>query len=82
MSYEEALSSLDNEILKDHGVFFPRALSDELLLEFRLAPVVSVVIGSYEAQPANELTNIQLEYEVIQSQELTDEALYNYRNRN
>lgn len=35
---------LDREILKDHGVFFPRALSDELIFELRVAPVGSVVI--------------------------------------
>ena len=57
---------MDHEILKDHGVFLPRALSDELLFE------LNVVIGSDETQLAYELTNIQLEYEVIHSQELAD----------
>ena len=66
---------LDYEILKDDGVFLPRALSDKLLFELRLAPVGSVVIRSNEALT---LTNIQHEYEVIHSQELADEALSNY----
>ena len=51
---------LNREILKDHGVFFPRALSDELLFELRLPPASNVVIGSDETQLAYELNNIQL----------------------
>ena len=66
---------MDYEIVRDHGVFIPRAL-----FELRLARVGSVVIGSDEAQLAYELINIQFEYEVIHSQELADEALSNYRN--
>lgn len=57
---------LDHEILKDHGVFFPRALSDELVFELRLTPPRNVVIGSDKAQLAYQL----LEYEVIYSQQL------------
>ena len=37
---------MDHDILKDHGVFFPGALSDELVFEMRLAPAGSVVKGS------------------------------------
>ena len=55
----------------DHGIFYPRALSDELLFEPRLAPASNVVIGSDETR-----INIQLQYEVIHSQELADEVLY------
>ena len=43
---------LDHEILKDHGVFFPRVLSDELLFELKLAPASNAVIGSDETQLA------------------------------
>ena len=71
---------MDHEILKENRIFFPRALSDELLFELRLAPVNNVVIGSDETQLAYELTNIQLEYEFIHSQELAYEALSNYTN--
>ena len=71
---------MDHEILKDHGVFVPRALPDELLFELILAPASNVVIGSDEIQLAYELTSIQLEYEVIHNQELTDEALSDYAN--
>ena len=72
---------LDHEILNDYEVFFPRTLSDELLFELRLAPASNDVIGSDETQLAYELTNIQLEYEVIHSQELADEALSSNKNR-
>ena len=43
---------LDHEILKDHGVLFPRVLSDELLFELKLAPASNVVIGCDETQLA------------------------------
>ena len=72
--------SLDHDILKDHGAFFPRALSDELLFELRLAPAGSVVKGSDPTKLSYQLTDIQLEYEVIHSQKLADEALSNYKN--
>ena len=73
---------LDHEILNDYEVFFPRTLSGELLFELRLAPASNDVIGSDETQLAYELTNIQLEYEVIHSQELADEALSSDKNGN
>ena len=38
--------SINHEIIYDHGVFFPRASSDELVIELRLAPAGSVVSGS------------------------------------
>ncbi|PFX12140.1 hypothetical protein AWC38_SpisGene23950 [Stylophora pistillata] len=71
---------LGHDILKDHGAFFPRALSDELLFELRLAPAGSVLKGSDPTRLYYELTDIQLDYEVIHSQKLADEALSNYKN--
>ena len=71
---------IDHEILKNHGVFFPRALSDELVFELRLAPASNVVKGSDATKLAYELTNIQLEYEVIHNKNLADEAESNYKN--
>ena len=50
---------IHHEILKDHGVF-PRALSDELLFELRLAPASNAVIGSDKTQLAYELNKIRL----------------------
>ena len=72
--------ALDYEILKDRGVFFPRALSDALVFELGLAPARNIVIGSEKALLAYELTYIEPEYEVIHSQELADEARSNYTN--
>lgn len=46
--------------MKDHRVFFPRALFDELVFKLRLASASNVVIGSDEAQLAYKLTNIEL----------------------
>ena len=71
---------IDHEIRKNHGVFFPRALSDELVFELRLAPASNVVKGSDATKLAYELTNIQLEYEVIHSKNLADEVESNYKN--
>ena len=71
---------LDHEILKDHGAFYPRALSDELVFELTLAPASGVVKGSDATKLGYELTNIQLEYEVIQSKKLSDEVNSNLLN--
>ena len=71
---------INHEILDDHGVFFPRALSDELVIELRLAPAGSVVRGSDPTKLGYELSNIQLEYEVIQSKELAEKSMLNYLN--
>ena len=68
---------IDHEILKDHGVFNQRALSDKLVFEMRLAPVSNVVEGSDPTKLDYELSNIQLEYEVIHSNHLADEAKAN-----
>ena len=71
---------IDHEILKNHGVFFPNALSSELVFELSLAPASNVVKGSDASKLSYELTNIQLEYEVIHSKELADEVESNYKN--
>ena len=71
---------IDHEILKNHDVFFPRALSDELVFEHRLSPTSNVVKGSDATKLGYELTNIQLEYEVIHSKNLADETGSNYKN--
>ena len=60
--------------------FYPRALSDELVFELRLAPASNVVKGSDPAKLDYEVSNIQLEYEVIHSKQLSDEAKANYLN--
>ena len=51
-----------------------------MVFELRLSPASNVVKGSDATKLAYELTNIQLEYEVIHSKNLADEAVSNYKN--
>ena len=66
--------NLDHQILTDHGVFYPQALYTDLVFELTLAPADQVVIGSDKTKLKYKLTNIQLEYEMIRSKDLADEA--------
>ena len=70
----------DHEILKDHGVFCPRALDDEFVFEVRLAPASNVVLGTDPSKLGYELYNLKLEYEVIHNKELAVEGKLNYLN--
>jgi len=65
---------LDHQILTDHGVFYPQALYNDLVFEVALAGAEHVVNGSDTTQLKYKLTNIQLEYEMIRSKTLADEA--------
>ena len=69
---------LDHPILTDHGVFYPQALYNDLVFELTLAPAGQVVNGSDPSKLGYKLENIQLEYEVIRSKTLADEALSTY----
>ena len=60
--------------ITDHGVFYPQALYTDLVFEFVLAPAYQVVKGSDPTKLKCKLTNIQLEYEMIRSENLADEA--------
>ena len=62
--------NLDHPILTDHGVFYPQALT--------LAPAKQVVNGSDASKLVYKLENIQLEYEVVRSKTLADEAMSTY----
>ena len=66
--------NLDHQILTDHGAFYPQALYTDLVFELIPAPVDQVVIGSDKTKLKYKLTNIQLEYEMILSKALADEA--------
>ena len=66
--------NLDHPILTDHGVFYPQALYNDLVFELTLAAGYEVVKGSDGTKPGYKLENIQLEYEVIRSQTMADEA--------
>ena len=70
----------EHEILKNHGVFYPRALADELVFELKLSPASLVVKGSDANDLAYELTNIQLEYEALHDKGLAQEARSTYLN--
>jgi len=69
---------LDHEILTDHGVFYPRALYNGLVFELTLAGAGQVVKGSDPAKLKYKLTNIQLEYEIINSELLALQANKKY----
>ena len=70
--------NLDHPILTDHGVFYPQAFYNDFVFELTLAPAGRVVNGSDPAKLGYKLENIQLEYEVIRSKTLADEAMSTY----
>ena len=70
--------NLDHPILTDHGVFYPQALYNDLFFEITLASAHEVVKGSDSNKLGYKLENIQLEYEVIRSKDLADEAMSTY----
>ena len=70
--------NLDHASLTDHGVFYPQALYNDLVFELTLAAAHEVVRGSDGTKLGYKLENIQLEYEVIRSQSLADEAMSTY----
>ena len=72
--------NLDHPILTDHGVFYPQALYNDLVFELTLAPAHEVVKGATSSNTLGyKLENIQMEYEVIRSQTLADEATSEYK---
>ena len=66
--------NLDHQILTDNGIFYQHALKNDLIFEITLAPASQVVKGSDASKLKYKLTNIQLEYEMIQSEYLAQEA--------
>ena len=72
--------NLDHPILTDHGVFYPQALYNDLVFELTLAPAHEVVKGTTSSNVLGyKLENIQMEYEVIRSQTLAEEAISEYK---
>ena len=69
---------LDHDILRDKGVFCPHALFSELLFQITLADAGNVAKGSDQTKLSHELTNIEIEYLVIQDEGLEDEAESSY----
>ena len=70
--------NLDHPILTDHGVFYPKALYNDLVFELTLAAAHEVVKGSDPAKLGYKLENIQLEYDVIRSHTLATETVSTY----
>ena len=70
--------NLDHQILTDHGVFYPKALYTDLEFEPTLPSANQVVRGSDTTKLKYKLTNIQLEYEIIRSEKLANEATRAY----
>ena len=70
--------NLDHPILTDHGVFYPQALYHNLVFELTLSPASQVVNGSDASKLVYKLENIQMEYEIIRSKLLADEAMSTY----
>jgi len=65
---------LDHQILTNHGVFYPQALYNDLTFDVKLAEAIHVVKGSDTTQLKYKLKNIQLEYKMIRSKTLADNA--------
>ena len=72
--------NLDHQILTDHGVFYPQALYTDLVFEVTLPPASQVVKGSDETKLNYKLTNIELEYEMIRSENLANDVTSAYEN--
>ena len=66
--------NLDHQILTDHCVFYPQALCSDLVFEVTLAQASQVVRGTDSSKLKYKLKNIQLQYEMIQSETLAEKA--------
>ena len=60
--------------MTDHGAFYPQALYNDFIFELTLAAAQQVMKGSETSKLVYKLINIQLEYEMIRSKTLADEA--------
>ena len=65
---------LDNQLVTDNGIFYPMALYNDLKVIVTLAKAKDVVRRSHSIQLKYKLKNIKLEYEMIRSKTLADEA--------
>ena len=71
---------IDHPILNDHNVFYPRTLSQPLSFEITFASVADVVVFSDQTKPPNyKITNLELEYQCIQSEYLAKQAAEKYQ---
>ena len=74
---------LDHPILSDHGAFYPKALPHPLVFEITLPKVDEIVNHDKKekekTKPDYKLTNIELEYRCITSEDLSSEAASSYQ---
>ena len=71
---------LDHSILSEHGAFYPKALPHPLTFEITLASVPDIVVYSDTVNiPNYAITNLELEYQCILSENLAREALSAYQ---
>ena len=74
---------IDHPILSDHGAFHPRALTSDLKFEITLPKVDQIVnhdkTEAKKTPPTYKLTNIELEYSIISSDELSSEVISSYQ---
>ena len=74
---------LDHPVLSDHGSLYPKALPHPLIFEITL-PKVDQIVNHDKAEekktpPTYRLTNIELEYQCINSDDLSREAASTYQ---
>ena len=74
---------LDHPVLSDHGSLYPKALPQPLIFEITLPKVDEIVnhdkIEKEKTPPTYKLTNIELEYSIIYSENLSREAASTYQ---
>jgi len=71
---------INHPILDSHGVFYPKALRNTLTFEITLPPHASITISSDLSKSYTyDLSNIELEYECIVSEDLAREAQVAYQ---
>jgi len=72
--------AINHPILDSHGIFYAKGLSSNLLFEITLAQSKDVVITSDSTKSYNySLTNIELEYECINSEMLAKQVQSEYQ---
>ena len=74
---------LDHPVLSDHGAIYPKALPNPFIFEITLPKVDEIVNHDKKekekTKPDYKMTNIELEYSIITSENLSHEAMTSYQ---
>ena len=74
---------LDHPVLSDHGALYPKALPHPLMFEITLPKVDQIVNHDIKEKektpPTYKITNLELEYRCIVSDDLSSEAMTSYQ---